>query len=630
MPNDHPRRHPCLPVYDDHHGLTNIVNMTKDSKRAYNRHFCYSSQARIYGVALSLYVWSLWCCDHYLLGLPFSGTVIIVGAVLIWRSFPSSSTAMLTTDQTRHGGTLQKSTSALATTESIIGGSQVTIAAKNGVGRGRVAVEIPVSAISAATQQADSAVILALVQCDTKTQAQEYETDDMGVMPLAIDDNDGEDGRHGHRSQHFVPLDPPPPYHSRKNSVAASTVTECLRHSDMQPNSHRQRCAESGPCVYPHLQQRHRYIWLNLIVCLLSVCGWWMCCAVGESGTWTRIESSSLSLLPLLYEYKNEHQELVAAGVIGFLNLAGVCALISRFSETACTADTDSDEAVIETDSNADRQTEALLSSAVIELAVPDERQAEEQKSQAKEHVKAIRRWSTYASSSLTTTATLPPSISISIRQVQRELRIWTLSCFALAPVIPRCRWGNSSTSPPPLSSRAGPLSNRSQDDCEYEVIRHDEAELHAKEILQAATTAAKLVLRGSESVSALVARSRISDAAISRLARTALDPERLGSIIQFYRRRHVAAAASAETHMVDPNQERKLERAAAEDKEELAFVVRSSRLPTARVGLLYGTAQKRLWTSTGSIDLEHIDNVHGEGLAGRPRDVMREWVKGE
>ncbi|KAF8928029.1 hypothetical protein BGZ58_009938 [Dissophora ornata] len=498
---------------------------------------------------------------------------------------------MLTTDQTRHGGTLQKSTSALATTESIIGGSQVTIAAKNGVGRGRVAVEIPVSAISAATQQADSAVILALVQCDTKTQAQEYETDDMGVMPLAIDDNDGEDGRHGHRSQHFVPLDPPPPYHSRKNSVAASTVTE---------------------------------------FCLLSVCGWWMCCAVGESGTWTRIESSSLSLLPLLYEYKNEHQELVAAGVIGFLNLAGVCALISRFSETACTADTDSDEAVIETDSNADRQTEALLSSAVIELAVPDERQAEEQKSQAKEHVKAIRRWSTYASSSLTTTATLPPSISISIRQVQRELRIWTLSCFALAPVIPRCRWGNSSTSPPPLSSRAGPLSNRSQDDCEYEVIRHDEAELHAKEILQAATTAAKLVLRGSESVSALVARSRISDAAISRLARTALDPERLGSIIQFYRRRHVAAAASAETHMVDPNQERKLERAAAEDKEELAFVVRSSRLPTARVGLLYGTAQKRLWTSTGSIDLEHIDNVHGEGLAGRPRDVMLEWVKGE
>jgi len=64
---------------------------------------------------------------------------------------------------------------------------------------------------------------------------------------------------------------------------------------------------------------------------------------------------------------------------------------------------------------------------------------------------------------------------------------------------------------------------------------------------------------------------------------------------------------------------------AAVEHKEEIAFVMRSSRLPTVRVGLFYGTAQKRLWTSTGSIDLAHVDVVHDEGLAGTQRDVMRE-----
>ncbi|KAF9977343.1 hypothetical protein BGZ65_007445, partial [Modicella reniformis] len=47
------------------------------------------TRARVYGVYLSLYTWSLVCCDHYRVQLPVSVAVIFIGAFLLWLAYPS-------------------------------------------------------------------------------------------------------------------------------------------------------------------------------------------------------------------------------------------------------------------------------------------------------------------------------------------------------------------------------------------------------------------------------------------------------------------------------------------------------------------------------------------------------------
>ncbi|KAF9436249.1 hypothetical protein BGZ76_004477 [Entomortierella beljakovae] len=97
------------------------------------------------------------------------------------------------------------------------------------------------------------------------------------------------------------------------------------------------------------------------------------------------------------------------------------------------------------------------------------------------------------------------------------------------------------------------------------------------------------------------------SGLALWKLARMALDLERLDSIIHFYKHKHIAATETPESSKY-----------ASQEKDELAFVVRSSRLPTVRVGL-YGATQKRLWTSTGSIDMASAEYLKESNAAYKP-----------
>jgi len=77
---------------------------------------------------------------------------------------------------------------------------------------------------------------------------------------------------------------------------------------------------------------------------------------------------------------------------------------------------------------------------------------------------------------------------------------------------------------------------------------------------------------------------------------------ERLSNIFNYYRRQHAASTSltsgsGSGSHCVGTtNGANQLEQTP-----DIAFVVRSNTLPTIRVGL-YGTSEKRLWTSTGSI----------------------------
>lgn len=109
----------------------------------------------------------------------------------------------------------------------------------------------------------------------------------------------------------------------------------------------------------------------------------------------------------------------------------------------------------------------------------------------------------------------------------------------------------------------------------------------------------------------------------LARWSRMTLDSERLGSIYQYYLRRR-ASTLKKERHNngyddlddQDPTTSDDLEEDASsgndignngDDDDEadpgVTFVIRSSTLPTVRVGL-YSADQKRLWTSSGSIHL--------------------------
>ncbi|KAF9132738.1 hypothetical protein BGW39_011442 [Mortierella sp. 14UC] len=123
--------------------------------------------------------------------------------------------------------------------------------------------------------------------------------------------------------------------------------------------------------------------------------------------------------------------------------------------------------------------------------------------------------------------------------------------------------------------------------------------------------------------------RNGVVESALARWSRMTLDPERLGSIFQYYLRQHAStlkrkrqtdggdrdSSAATDGELHDGSSEDEDDVDDVDDYEEdeedsgVTFVIRSSTLPTVRVGL-YGADQKRLWTSSGSV---HLSPMHGD-----------------
>ncbi|KAG0370177.1 hypothetical protein BGX24_002108, partial [Mortierella sp. AD032] len=122
------------------------------------------------------------------------------------------------------------------------------------------------------------------------------------------------------------------------------------------------------------------------------------------------------------------------------------------------------------------------------------------------------------------------------------------------------------------------------------------------------------------------VKRTGAVESTLARWSRMTLDPERLGSIFQYYLRQRASTLKKERqtdgyygngqdsTIMSDDdlqdNSDDDYENVnnenggVIEDEDpSVAFLIRSSTLPTVRVGL-YGADQKRLWTSSGSVHL--------------------------
>ncbi|KAF9929180.1 hypothetical protein FBU30_001793 [Linnemannia zychae] len=108
-------------------------------------------------------------------------------------------------------------------------------------------------------------------------------------------------------------------------------------------------------------------------------------------------------------------------------------------------------------------------------------------------------------------------------------------------------------------------------------------------------------------------------ESTLARWSRRALNPDRLGSIFQNYLKRHVSTSRKdrfpseydSDVHdytandgpLDEGNNQCSDDTEEEEDGPGVAFVIRSSTLPTVRVGL-YNADLKRLWTSSGSIHL--------------------------
>ncbi|KAF9903302.1 hypothetical protein EC991_003994 [Linnemannia zychae] len=117
------------------------------------------------------------------------------------------------------------------------------------------------------------------------------------------------------------------------------------------------------------------------------------------------------------------------------------------------------------------------------------------------------------------------------------------------------------------------------------------------------------------------VKRTGAIESTLARWSRMTLDPERLGSIFQYYLRQRAStlkkerqtdegeqySTATSDYNFQGGNNNDDVDDVDDfEESEEgpgVTFVIRSSTLPTVRVGL-YGADQKRLWTSSGSVHL--------------------------
>ncbi|KAF9186137.1 hypothetical protein BGZ50_002630 [Haplosporangium sp. Z 11] len=179
------------------------------------------------------------------------------------------------------------------------------------------------------------------------------------------------------------------------------------------------------------------------------------------------------------------------------------------------------------------------------------------------------------------------------LQQVKHEIQLWSLSLFVLAPTIPSPIRGKFRV---PITNGGLSISDSHQDEQGYDMILRKEATGHDKEIATIESHRRNGLghREGFSNPEVLP-----SGSTLSRLTKVTLDPERLGGLLQYYRRKHAAATTIAQHHI----------EAGRPQKEDITLVVHSNTLRTVRVGL-YGASQKRLWTSSGALSALHSDGL--------------------
>ncbi|CAO3563507.1 unnamed protein product [Mortierella alpina] len=574
-------------------------------------------QARLYGILPSLYASSIWCCDHYRLDLSLSLILILAGAYVLWHCYPSSRSrrvsaavagvaAAAAPDKESQFNTIMPSapTSVLTTSPA----AAVAAVAPNTAATRTIAaalssttehLSIPSSSVQQQQQQQQASVVSVSGHagtCDETGQSAEGRRDNPNVKmeletsfprglnsPLVSADSP-------------LPAYPPPPYRSKCNSPCLQENSGSAAHWPHRPSEPQER---------PLARIR---LWVHGLGAAGVLVGF---------GLWT--VWSELEALP-------QGQEGLMWAVIGAVL---VCAAIvyrtlkGGWSSRAAEAISGAGSIL---DALQGAQEEPLRSGEVVSRRVLAEKKGfvdthyeksrdalvESTSELLKEHrlqqVCSVRR------SSSSPTLASPTTFSM-VHEVKSEFRLWALSFFMLAPPVPRSievRGERRST----VKSAPRGLGIMHLDEHEYDMVQkrevydlkvdvaHGEGGVKRSqgqdEFIRRRTRPSKdhAHKRGhSESVAGAITRAPPSQSTLSKLARIHLDPERFGGIFQYYRRRQAAANSrdcGGNGHLEQEEEQ--------EQDTGIAFVVRSSTLPIVRVGL-YGATQKRLWSSTGTMN---------------------------
>ncbi|KAF9580547.1 hypothetical protein BGW38_002750, partial [Lunasporangiospora selenospora] len=379
--------------------------------------------ARAYGAVASLYLWSIWCCDHYQLNLVYSAVIVISGAWLLWTIYPSTTNKMPTMITSSVSLDLSRPSAAAATR------LQEAMPSPS-----------PASSVStAALPPSSSSAAISVKACDIakgETAARDdrdQETsgaiiaEDAGVQQSVDNSGDWAFHRLSLPESPVLPCEPPPPYDKARASHLGNTAQGQGKSKDLS----------------------RQYLWTIFTIQGLGICGCLLFLGVQ-------------SLLPWVLTWEEELMLWTGAGVFYIILVYTAWCRLGRSSGFGSSAQAEPLElqdaawsksgvrAQLESGSvSSESSIKSALSQESLKLGKNGRRNPTQSPGQQEEELRHahLRPPQLLAVSSSEVSKTLSPlpapsnrsSLTFSLRSLKHEIHMWALSMFYLAPVIPKC-----------------------------------------------------------------------------------------------------------------------------------------------------------------------------------------------
>ncbi|KAF8926106.1 hypothetical protein BGZ52_006054 [Haplosporangium bisporale] len=185
----------------------------------------------------------------------------------------------------------------------------------------------------------------------------------------------------------------------------------------------------------------------------------------------------------------------------------------------------------------------------------------------------------------------------VTISRRKSDVDLFTISLFVLPSMIRRPLMLFSRSLQTTFSIQRQHSSGETNLDAEYDNIKQggNVTETTPKQLQRSLTSVSLSRGRPMHMKHKRGSSESLDPSALRRRSFFSLESDTLQSIFQFYRRRQAKVSRSSSEAVGNDNTP------VEPEEEQITFVVRSNMLPTVRVGL-YGTAQRRMWTSTGSM----------------------------
>ncbi|KAF9376625.1 hypothetical protein CPB97_010687 [Podila verticillata] len=186
----------------------------------------------------------------------------------------------------------------------------------------------------------------------------------------------------------------------------------------------------------------------------------------------------------------------------------------------------------------------------------------------------------------------------VTISRRKSDVDLFTISLLVLPSMIRRPLMLFSRSLQTSFSIQRQNNSGGTNLDVEYDVIKQGEwndPETAPKQLQRSLTSVSLSRGQSMHMKHKRGSSESLDPSTLRRRSFFSLESDTLQSIFQFYRRRQAKVSRSSSEAVGNDNTP------VEPEEEQITFVVRSNMLPTVRVGL-FGTAQRRMWTSTGSM----------------------------